>query len=59
MTSIPFFPLSRAVDEPLKISWQVVALNGVGKSDPFELQLVAPGERAALDPGMRVRAVWV
>mmetsp|Transcript_48109 Transcript_48109/g.97974 ORF Transcript_48109/g.97974 Transcript_48109/m.97974 type:complete len:324 (-) Transcript_48109:32-1003(-) len=38
---------------------EVMALNGVGKSEPFELQLIAPGERqAVLEPGMRVRAVW-
>lgn len=39
--------------------WQAVAVNGVGRSEPFELQLLAPGQRAVvLDPGMRVRAVW-
>eukprot|EP00434_Breviolum_minutum_P018664 symbB.v1.2.016467.t2/scaffold1252.1/size200744/15 len=38
---------------------QAVAVNGVGRSEPFELQLLAPGQRAVvLDPGMRVRAVW-
>lgn len=43
----------------LRVQWQVMALNGVGKSEPFELQLIAPGERqAVLEPGMRVRAVW-
>ena len=31
---------------------QVMASNGVGTSEPIELQLVAPGEPApALDPG--------
>ena len=41
------------------VQCQVIALNGVGKSEPFELQLIAPGERqVVLEPGMRVRAVW-
>lgn len=37
-----------------------MAANSVGRSDPFDLRLLAPGERAiVLDPGRRVRAVWV
>ena len=36
-----------------------MAANSIGRSDPFQLQLIAPGERLALDPGTRVRAVWV
>ena len=50
---------SGLLQEAFAASWQVMALNGVGKSEPFELQLIAPGERqAVLEPGMRVRAVW-
>lgn len=42
-----------------EIALEVMAANSVGRSDPFDLRLLAPGERAiVLDPGRRVRAVW-